>query len=141
MSDPEVIVSRDEDITIVTINRPNARNAVNPTTAEQLAEAFIAFDQDETSPVAVFEGANGAFCAGADLKAVSAGTYPEFPRLNEALDRHDRRGPMGPSYMRLSKPVIGAISGHAVAGGLELSLWCDMRVVEEDAVFGVFCRR
>ena len=141
MTDPEIIVSREAGITIVTINRPHARNAVNPSTAEKLAQAFVAFDQDKTSPVAVFEGANGAFCAGADLKAVSAGTYPAFPKLEGTLDRHDARGPMGPSYMRLSKPVIGAISGHAVAGGLELSLWCDMRVVEEDAVFGVFCRR
>lgn len=139
--DENVLVTRDGDITIVTINRPDVRNAVNPATAEALANAFLAFDEDNTSKVAVFEGANGTFCAGADLKAVSAGQYGAFPKIEDDLPALDPRGPMGPSYMRLSKPVIGAISGHAVAGGLELSLWCDMRVVEETAVFGVFCRR
>lgn len=138
---PNVLVTRDGEITIVTINRPDVRNAVNPATAQALADAFIAFDNDESSKVAVFEGANGTFCAGADLKAVRAGDYGAFPQIEEELPAHDPRGPMGPSYMRLSKPVIGAISGHAVAGGLELSLWCDMRVVEQDAIFGVFCRR
>ena len=139
--DDTVLVDRDEDVLVVTLNRPDVRNAVDPQTAKKLADVFIAFDKDETAKVAVFEGTNGTFCAGADLKAVSQGQYGEFPQIDSTLPRLDPRGPMGPSYMRLSKPVIGAIAGHAVAGGLELSLWCDLRVVESDAVFGVFCRR
>ena len=136
-----ITVSREDEIVIVSINRPEARNAVDPATARKLADAFVAFDNDVSAKVAVFEGVNGTFCAGADLKAVSRGQYGAFPILEDEIAPHDARGPMGPSYMRLSKPVIGAISGYAVAGGLELSLWCDMRVVEADAVFGVFCRR
>lgn len=102
--------------------------------AEALAEAFRQFDDDEDAQVAVFYGANGNFCAGADLKAMA-----DESRRNRLEVTGD--GPMGPSRMLLSKPVIGAISGYAVAGGLELALWCDMRIVEKDAIFGVFCRR
>ncbi len=121
-------------ITVITLSRPQVRNAVDGPTASVLAEAFHAFDRDEGSDVAVFYGANGTFCAGADLKAVAAqeGINP----LSELGN-----GPMGPSRMLLGKPVIAAISGHAVAGGLELALWCDLRVVEQNAVMGVFCRR
>lgn len=121
-------------ITVITLSRPQVRNAVDGPTASALAEAFHAFDRDEGSDVAVFYGANGTFCAGADLKAVAAqeGINP----LSELGN-----GPMGPSRMLLGKPVIAAISGHAVAGGLELALWCDLRVVEQNAVMGVFCRR
>ena len=143
MSQPasEVLVERVEDVVVVTLNRPDVRNAVDTKTARQLAAAFIAFDRDDTARVGVFCGAHGTFCAGADLKAVATGGF-ELPQVITApLAEHDANGPMGPSYLRLSKPVIGAISGYAVAGGLELALWCDMRVVEEDAVFGVFCRR
>ncbi|MEO1231239.1 MAG: crotonase/enoyl-CoA hydratase family protein [Myxococcota bacterium] len=134
-------VERQGEVTIVTINRPEVRNAVNPETARLLADAFIAFDGDDTSSVAVFDGAQGTFCAGADLKAVAeADMVSAYKELTSPVPR-DGRGPMGPSYLRLSKPVIAAVAGHAVAGGLELSLWCDLRVVEEDAIFGVYCRR
>lgn len=136
-----IIVERQDDITIITLNRKEVRNAVDSETAVLIADAMVEFDNDDAAKVCVFAGAHGTFCAGADLKAVSGGNFKPSPIPETPMDRHDKRGPMGPSYLRLSKPVIGAISGYAVAGGLELSLWCDMRVVEEDAIFGVFCRR
>ena len=120
-------------VAIMTIDRPEVRNAVDRPTAGELAAAFRRFDADDALAVAVLTGAGGTFCAGADLKAVSRGGG------NRAAPTGD--GPMGPTRMRLSKPVIAAVEGFAVAGGLEVSLWCDMRVAAEDAVFGVFCRR
>ncbi len=120
---------RDGPVTTVVIDRPAARNAVDREHAEALADAFRAFDADADASVAVLWGAGGTFCAGADLKAMDNRVEPEGD------------GPMGPSRMELSKPVIAAVAGHAVAGGLELAAWCDLRVVEEDVVLGVFCRR
>jgi enoyl-CoA hydratase len=117
----------------VVLSRPERRNAVDGPTAAALADAFRAFDADSEARVAVLFGEGGTFCAGADLKAISEG------RGNQVSEGGD--GPMGPSRMQLGKPVIAAVAGHAVAGGLELSLWCDLRVVEQSAVFGVFCRR
>ncbi|MFV0295596.1 MAG: crotonase/enoyl-CoA hydratase family protein [Hyphomicrobiaceae bacterium] len=131
---PKVLVERNGPVTTVIINRPDVRNAVDNETAEGLAEAFRAFEADPEQLAAVLCGAGGSFCAGADLKSVASG---------ERLKRYklDGEGPMGPSRLALTKPVIAAVSGHAVAGGLELAIWCDMRVVEEDATFGVYCRR
>ncbi len=122
-----------DHIAVVTIDRPEVRNAVDVPTAQALAAAFRRFDEDEQALVAVLTGAGGTFCAGADLKAVAAGEQRDFSP--------EADGPMGPTRLRLGKPVIAAIEGHAVAGGLELALWCDLRVVAEDSVFGVFCRR
>lgn len=129
-----VLVEQKHRITLITLSRPEVRNAVDGPTARALADAFRQFDEDEHSDVAVFHGANGAFCAGADLKAVSTGEDS-----NPVAAEGD--GPMGPSRLQLTKPVIAAVAGHAVAGGLELALWCDLRIVEESAVMGVFCRR
>lgn len=118
---------------IVTIDRPEVRNAVDNVTAAALAAAFRKFDADDDADVAVLTGEGGSFCAGADLKAVASGELRDFGP--------EKDGPMGPTRMKLGKPVIAAIEGHAVAGGLELAIWCDLRVMAEDAVMGVFCRR
>ena len=133
MTSGGVRVERNGPVTTVIMNRPEARNAVNGPAAAELYKAFDEFDKDDSASVAVLCGDNGTFCAGADLKAFGT------PDVNQV--HRTGPGPMGPSRMVLSKPVIAAVSGYAVAGGLELAVWCDMRVVEEDAVFGVFCRR
>lgn len=141
-------IEHDQHVTIVTLDRPEVRNAVDADTARALYDAFIAFDEDPNARVAVFHGANGHFCAGWDLQfgARMAAESPDtghevLSNLNFSTDEQKALGPMGPSRLLLSKPVIGAISGAAVAGGMELALWCDMRVMEEDAYFGVYCRR
>ncbi len=128
-----LVVGHDGPVTIVTIDRPERRNAVDSVCADHLRETFLAFDQDDASSVAVLTGAEGTFCAGADLKAVAEGDRRPIPDHGP--------GPMGPTRLTLSKPVIAAVEGYAVAGGLELALWCDLRVAAEDAIFGVFCRR
>lgn len=125
-------VELNDGITLVSIDRPEARNAVDRGTAEQLSEAFRQFEESE-SPVAILTGTGGSFCAGADLKAAASGR----PNRLET----DGDGPMGPTRMLLSKPVIAAVEGYAVAGGLELAIWCDLRVASKNATFGVFCRR
>jgi enoyl-CoA hydratase len=128
-----LVVEHDGPVTVVTINRPERRNAVDSVCADQLREAFLSFDRDDDRAVAVLTGAEGTFCAGADLKAVAEGDRRPIP--------DEGTGPMGPTRLTLGKPVIAAVEGYAVAGGIELALWCDLRVAAEDAVFGVFCRR
>lgn len=128
-----VLVKRTGKVVVVTINRPQARNAVDAATAQALAEAFQAFDRDDELHAAILTGAQGTFCAGADLREIAEGRRPPV--------QEDGTGPMGPTWLLLGKPVIAAVEGYAVAGGLELALWCDLRVAARDAVFGVFNRR
>jgi enoyl-CoA hydratase len=128
-----VSITRMEDISVVTIDRPQHRNAVDHATAQQLTNAFRIFDADSALNVAILTGAGGHFCAGADLK--------EFANRERKPNSIEGDGPMGPTRMRLAKPVIAAVEGYAVAGGCELALWCDMRVISETAIFGIFCRR
>src|SRR5271170_210065 len=133
MTDEPVHVELIGTTLVVAINRPEVRNAVNGAVATALADAFRAFEDNDDAKVAVLAGEGGTFCAGADLRAIGT---PEANRVT-----NDGDGPMGPTRMTLSKPVVAAIDGYAVAGGMELALWCDLRVMEEDATLGVFCRR
>ena len=136
-----VRIERNGAVTAVILDRPERRNAVDRRTADALAAAFLAFERDATALAAVLWGSSGTFCSGADLKEIAAGRGNRRSAPNAPLDVLADDAPMGPTRMRLSKPGIAAVSGHAVAGGLELACWCDLRVMEEDAVFGVFCRR
>lgn len=131
-----VVIHKETPIWTVVIDRPAKRNAVDRPTAEQLTAAFESFDEDPDARVAVLAGSGGTFCAGADLEAVASGDPARVNRVG-----WPGQGPLGPTRMRLGKPVIAAVDGYAVAGGLELALWCDLRIVERSAVMGVFCRR
>lgn len=128
-----VLTTRDDKVLIVTIHRPEARNAVDSSTALALSRIFRDFDRDDHLHAAILTGAGGTFCAGADLKEIAEGRRPPVDA--------NGTGPMGPTWLQLSKPVIAAVEGHAVAGGLELALWCDLRIAARNAVFGVFNRR
>lgn len=145
MDSQNVRSEKQGDVTIVTLERPEVRNAVDSATARALHEAFLAFEADAHARIAVFHGANGHFCAGWDLqfgaKLQAGGDAGALADLDYSSRDVQPVGPMGPSRLVLSKPVIAAVSGAAVAGGMELALWCDLRVMEEDAYFGVYCRR
>jgi len=145
MNDRPVSIEKQDGIWIVTLDRPDVRNAVDTPTAQALHAAFLAFEDDAAAKVAVFHGAHGHFCAGWDLQFGAAlaenGETGGLDGLDFVVDDARALGPMGPSRLRLSKPVIAAVSGAAVAGGMELALWCDLRVMEEDAYFGIYCRR
>jgi len=138
---------QDGPVRVIAIDRPQARNAVNPETAQELFDAFLAFEEDDSAKVAVFASTAGAFCAGFDLKAAADGSASDWISQVDISEEwsdpinHPLPGPMGPSRLMLSKPVIAAIEGPAVAGGMELALWCDMRVMAQSAFMGIFCRR